>query len=238
MKNVFITILLCISIFSCKQQEIEMVTSTEAESWLAVNNAAIVSQVESPDVIINLASPLQTIDGFGTCFNELGWTSLSFLTDADREAILKELFEPDSGANFTICRMPIGANDFSRDWYSYDETDGDFAMDNFSISNDLETLVPFIKSAQKYNPSLKIWASPWSPPTWMKYNKHYAARSVLGEVTFKSDEWGMDLTGINNGLAPEKEGKRVQICLSRKRNTPGLCLVFHQIYSGIPGTKH
>src|SRR2546421_30467 len=72
---------------------------------------------------------------------------------------------------------------------------------------DLETLIPFIKKAQKYNPSLKLWASPWSPPTWMKYNKHYAGRSVLGNVNFKSEEFGMDLTGINNGLQPDKEGK-------------------------------
>ena len=46
--------------------------------------------------------------------------------------------------NFTLCRMPIGANDFARDWYSYDEVDGDFALEHFSIANDLETLVPFI----------------------------------------------------------------------------------------------
>ena len=80
-------------------------------------------------------------------------------------------------------------------------------MNNFSIANDRETLIPFIKSAQKYNPKLKLWASPWSPPQWMKYNKHYAAKSVLGNSEFQSEEWGMDLRGINNGLPPEREGK-------------------------------
>ena len=39
--------------------------------------------------------------------------------------------------------MPVGANDFSRDWYSYDETPDDFALAHFSIANDLETLIPF-----------------------------------------------------------------------------------------------
>ena len=120
---------------------------------------------------------------------------------------MKELFAPGLGANFTICRMPVAANDFSREWYSYNETEGDFDMKNFSISHDLETLVPFIKNAKKYNPSLMLWASPWSPPSWMKYNKHYASRSVLGNISFKSEEFGMDLTGINNGLPPDKEGK-------------------------------
>lgn len=76
------------------------------------------------------------------------WTSLSSLPAKDRENIMKELFNPEGGANFTVCRMPIGANDFARKWYSYNETEGDFAMENFSIKNDFETLIPFIKTAQ------------------------------------------------------------------------------------------
>lgn len=46
--------------------------------------------------------------------------------------------------------------------------------------------VPFIKNALGYNPKLKLWASQWSPPTWMKYNKHYAAISVLGDSDIQS----------------------------------------------------
>jgi glucosylceramidase len=129
----------------------------------------------SRDLEVLLDAPCQTIDGFGACFNELGWTSLQTLSAEDRENIMREMFAPGVGGNFTICRMPVGANDFSRDWYSYDETPEDFALDHFSIANDLETLVPFIKSAQKHNPALRLWASPWSPPTWMKRNKNYAA---------------------------------------------------------------
>ena len=97
-------------------------------------------------------------------------------TSKDKEAVLRELFAPGVGANFTVCRMPIGANDFSLDWYSYDEVPDDFSLEHFSISRDLETLVPFIKGALQYQPDLKLWASPWSPPTWMKTNKHYAAK--------------------------------------------------------------
>ncbi len=50
-------------------------------------------------------------------------------------------------------------------------------MKNFSIANDIKTLIPFIKSAKEVNPNLKIWASPWCPPSWMKTNKHYASSS-------------------------------------------------------------
>lgn len=188
-------------------QRVQWISSTQEQQWIAINNLILNNKPGNPDAQVDLSKTLQTIEGFGTCFNELGWTSLGLLSDKDRQSILNELFAPGTGANFTICRMPVGANDFSRNWYSYNETAGDFEMKNFTIANDLETLVPFIKNAQKYNPSLKLWASPWSPPSWMKYNKHYASRSVLGNTDFTSEEWGMYLKGINNGLQPDKEGK-------------------------------
>ena len=114
------------------------------------------------------------IEGFGACFNELGWTSLQMLSVADRESVLHELFDPTAGARFTYCRTPMGANDFATEAYSYDETDGDFALKDFSIAHDEKTLVPFIQAAMRYQPKLRLWASPWSPPNWMKRNHFYA----------------------------------------------------------------
>lgn len=168
-------------LFSCaKQPAIEWISTTEADQWESVQSEnVLVAESETPDVSIYPEREQQTIDGFGACFNELGWTSLSELSESDRESIMQELYAPGVGANFTICRMPVAANDFAINWYSYDESDGDFNMENFSIDNDKKTLIPFIKSAQKYKPDLKIWGSPWSPPSWMKYNKHYASRSSL-----------------------------------------------------------
>ncbi len=179
---------------------IEWVSTTPTAAWVK-QSAPAASSTGAADVTVNLQQPQQTITGFGACFNELGWTSLSALGAADREKIMRELFAPGVGANFTICRMPVGANDFSRDWYSYDETPGDFAMTNFSIANDEQTLIPFIKNAQRYRPALQLWASPWSPPTWMKYNHHYAAAAVLPEYR------KVFPTLAENGLAVDKQGK-------------------------------
>jgi glucosylceramidase len=207
-KILILQVFAMMALFSFAQSlNVRWVASTPTEQWKTLKGLKTSAASGKADVEVQLNNPSQSIEGFGTCFNELGWTSLSMLITQDRESIMKELFAPGAGANFTICRMPVGANDFSRGWYSFNEIDGDFEMKNFSIANDLETLVPFIKNAQKYNPTLKLWASPWSPPTWMKHNNHYAARSVLGNSNFKSEEWGMDFTGINNGLLPEKEGK-------------------------------
>jgi glucosylceramidase len=179
----------------------EWVATTPTAAWVTQTSPQTAASAGKADAEIDLKQPLQAITGFGACFNELGWTSLNALGKADREKIMRELFAPGVGGNFTICRMPVGANDFSRDWYSYDETPGDFAMTNFSIANDEQTLIPFIKSAQQYRPALRLWASPWSPPTWMKYNQHYAAAAVLPEYR------KVFPTLAENGLAVDKQGK-------------------------------
>ncbi|MCU1407671.1 MAG: beta-glycosidase [Glaciihabitans sp.] len=171
------------------------VTSTEQQPWQVQPAPVFAAPTAMPDVFVRLDRPKQTVEGFGAAFNELGWTSLSALDESQRTEILREMFSPGVGANFTIGRMPVGANDFSRDWYSYDEVEGDFALENFSISNDLETLVPFITAAQEYQPELKLWASPWSPPSWMKTNGHYAG--ALPRLPFQN---------VENGLRPDQVG--------------------------------
>jgi len=210
----FSVIATCIALASAAQQgKVEWVSTTENSNWEIQKSLKTTPAKGNADAVIEIGKPLQTIKGFGGCFNELGWTSLSLLSEQDRQSIFKELFRPGYGANFTICRMPVGANDFSLKWYSYDETDGDFDMKNFNIANDLQTLVLFIKSAQKYNPALKLWASPWSPPQWLKKNKHYAAAMVPSKAKikeyadkgFKMD--GMDFSNVENGLKEGQAGK-------------------------------
>ena len=195
MKKIVVIICAFLFFISCNNSKMEWVETTQDIAWQSKDVKTIEIVNKKADVIVDITNPLQTIDGFGACFNELGWTSLSLLNKTDRDNILRELFDFGVGANFTVCRMPVGANDFSRGWYSYNETDGDFEMKNFSISNDLETLVPFIKNALTINPALKIWASPWSPPVWMKENKHYACQPLSRSVA--------ELIG-SNGILPEQ----------------------------------
>jgi glucosylceramidase len=90
--------------------------------------------------------------------------------------------------------MPIGANDFANEAYTYDETDGDFDLKHFSIKHDRKTLIPFIHGAQRYQPKLRLWASPWTPPSWMKRNHFYAEAKAYP---------GMK----ENGIRPEQIGR-------------------------------
>jgi glucosylceramidase len=130
-----------------------------------------VQMSESSDLQLT-GKRLQKLRGFGGCFNELGYLPLSQLSDDKQQEIYRDLFSPE-GLNFRFNRTPIGANDFAETWYSYDETDGDYDLKDFSIDHDKKTLIPYIKNAQKYQPDLELFASPWSPPTWMKFPKTY-----------------------------------------------------------------
>ncbi len=181
--------------------QVRWVVTTQTSPWQTGPALTMEPLTRMPDVLVGTDSPQQTIEGFGASFNELGWTSLSLLSESDRAEVLDQLFAPGVGAGLTLCRMPVGANDFSRDWYSYDEVDGDLGLDHFSIRNDLETLVPFIRAAQERQPALRLWASPWSPPTWMKTNGHYAGALPLpgfhtGENGLRPDQVGTEGTDM------------------------------------------
>lgn len=115
----------------------------------------------------------QTWQGFGGCFNELGATALSPVSQAVIDQTIAELFHPEKGCCFSICRLPIGASDYATSWYSLNDTPGDTSMKHFSIDRDKQVLIPYIKRALKYRPDLALFASPWSPPAWMKHPPVY-----------------------------------------------------------------
>ncbi len=83
---------------------------------------------------------------------------------------------PAPGMGQSLVRICIGTSDFipdEQDWYSYDdvpEGETDFGLEHFSIEKDREYVLPVIKYAKEVNPELKFFASPWSPPAWMKTN--------------------------------------------------------------------
>lgn len=109
----------------------------------------------------------QTITGIGGAFNEIGGEALMSLNEAQQNEIMKNLFDVN-GANFTLCRTAVGASDFGIDAYSYSEVENDYKMKKFSIEREKTSVIPYIKLAYKYNPNMQLFASPWSPPGWMK----------------------------------------------------------------------
>ncbi len=146
------------------------ISTTEKNAW---QEQLPSRENNNPDFTLQLGEAAgPEWQGFGGCFNELGWIAMSSLDEADRQAILKLLFS-DDGCGFSLNRMPIGASDYAASWYSLNEHDGDFAMEHFSIRRDEQHLLPYIRAAMAYAPAMQIFASPWSPPTWMKYPPVY-----------------------------------------------------------------
>jgi glucosylceramidase len=149
-------------------------TSTSTNPWVDGGVKAGTSWTATSNYFdVDPNTKYQTIQGFGGCFSEMGWDAIQSLPSAGaRDSVIRALFDT-SGCNYTICRMPIGSNDFADSYYSLDDVSGDTGMTSLSLHRDSTKLIPFIKAAQVYKPNLRFWASPWTPPSWMKNNNNY-----------------------------------------------------------------
>jgi glucosylceramidase len=165
---------------NCQTKSAFAASTTPSLSWQLSPIEVTNSSIGSADIEINLNDPQQTFYGWGTCFNELGWDALNLLKTSEKAEIMSKLFSPKGDLRIGIGRIPVGANDYARSWYSSDEFEGDYTMANFNITRDKQTLIPYIKLALGYNPNMTFWTSPWSPPQWLKTNKHYANKSGGG----------------------------------------------------------
>ena len=144
----------------------ELVTSAANAYWITTGQVTRLT-TGTADWTVDENTKYQRWDGFGGCFNEMGWDALSVVS-AEIPRAMKLLFDAKDGANFAYGRLPLGASDYSMSWYTLDDTAGDYTMDKFSIARDKEKLIPFIKEALKTKPELHLWASPWVVPSWMQ----------------------------------------------------------------------
>jgi glucosylceramidase len=201
MNKVNLVVALILMTIHVNSQKILWTYSTPTEKWVRGTGLNLKATIDKPDIIIYPDEKIQQIEGFGACFNELGWEALLSLSEIERGKILQNLFSRE-GANFTLCRIPVASNDYSLSYYSYNDVPEDFEMQNFNIDRDRYILIPYIKAARKIVPELKIWASPWSPPAWMKINNHYA----MGANT-KVKQMDREKTIENNATAFRMENR-------------------------------
>lgn len=159
-------------------KNVDLISTTKNESL--INGSVKISREKSYHTLELNGKSYQTIEGFGGCFNELGYIALNKVSKDKKEEVIKNLFDKEE-CNFTYCRLPIGANDYAASWYSLNETKGDYEMKNFSIDRDKECLIPYIKDAEKYSEKLNLFASPWSPPIWMKFPEVYNFGKLIWE---------------------------------------------------------
>jgi glucosylceramidase len=114
----------------------------------------------------------QTMAGFGASITESSAAVLYRLSPQRRDQVMRSLFDVRSGNALGYLRQPMGASDFAVDrHYTYDDLPAgqtDYQMERFSIAHDEPQILPLLRQARRLNPHLRVMASPWSPPAWMK----------------------------------------------------------------------
>ncbi|PSJ39143.1 glycosyl hydrolase [Sphingomonas deserti] len=156
--------------------------ASEVESWLTTpDGTARLS--ERPRIVLQPGSPAgairvdrtrryQEMVGFGAAISDASaYLIQNKLAPAKRDALLRDLFGRDGGVGFSFTRLTIGGSDFSRTHQSYDDRpagESDPALRHFSVRIAEQEVLPVARAARAINTSLKIMATPWSPPGWMK----------------------------------------------------------------------
>ncbi|MBW4838197.1 MAG: glycosyl hydrolase, partial [Paenibacillaceae bacterium] len=129
---------------------------------------------EASEVTVHLDDTVsyQTMDGFGASFTDsAAYLIHQVLPEEQRASLMKKLFDSEEGIGLSVLRNPMGASDYARFIYSYDdlpEGETDPGMRRFSIRHDEADVIPLLKEALALNPSIKLFGSPWSAPGWMK----------------------------------------------------------------------
>jgi O-Glycosyl hydrolase len=118
------------------------------------------------------AKKFQTMDGFGFALTGGSAQLISKMDAGARAALLKNLFTTEGdGTGVSYLRLSVGASDMNDYVYSYDDLpkgETDVKMEKFSIDPDKADVIPVLKEILAINPKIKILASPWSAPLWMK----------------------------------------------------------------------
>jgi len=176
-------------------------------------------QVAAEAIALDPAAPKQEVLGFGGAMTDATCYVLSQMSAAERTPLMREIFAPDEMA-MNVCRTCIGASDYSRTVYSFDDSpEPDPELKRFSIDHDKAYILPMLREARKANPELFLFSSPWSPPGWMKPNNSmlggamrktsfgpYAKYFMKFLDGYKAEGVAIDAVTVQNETDAEQEG--------------------------------
>jgi glucosylceramidase len=135
------------------------------------------------DVVIDITKKYQSIVGFGAALTDSSaWLIQNKLDEGQRTALLRELFGPPPNLNLNMMRLTIGASDFSLQHYTLDDLPAgevDPALLHFNVASNLQDVIPAVREVLSVNPQLRIIASPWSAPAWMKTSANLIGGELL-----------------------------------------------------------
>lgn len=169
-------------------------TTNEVDVWLTKSDQSIKLQKQTSvlsfasynniyqNIELDVNQKFQSIDGFGFSLTGGSAQVINTLSSTKKQQLLQELFgNSENSIAVSYLRISIGASDLNSSVFSYDDLptgQTDVNLSQFSLSKDQE-VINLLKEILAINPNIKIMASPWSPPTWMKDNGNSIGGSLL-----------------------------------------------------------
>jgi glucosylceramidase len=190
MKKILYSLLL-LAFLSCEKKA----KRQAVEHWLTDPAAHVLFEKQNAEgefndseltITIDAETSFQFIDGFGFTLSQGSAKHLLEMSAPARTSLLEELFgNAENNIRISYLRLAVAASDLNEFPFSYNDLEdslvSDPALENFSLSYDTLDVIPVLKQIFKINPDIKLMASPWSPPKWMKDNKDTRGGSLLEE---------------------------------------------------------
>lgn len=138
--------------------------------YVKVYGASQLDESTGKVIRVDLENPKQTVDGFGASFTDTATYLFSLMSEETRNDVMTKLFDDEKGIGLDMVRNPLGACDFSLEYYTYDdipEGETDYELEYFDFSK-AAGQVALTKQALEINPDIKVFLAPWTAPLWMK----------------------------------------------------------------------
>ncbi|WP_379129104.1 glycoside hydrolase family 3 N-terminal domain-containing protein [Paenibacillus sp. sgz500958] len=145
----------------------------EQQTNLDITKAGPAVETNVTTININPNKKYQSLMGIGSSMEESTIHNLVKMSSAKQDEVLKKLASKSEGIGMSMMRVTIGTADFTaQKFYTYDDMPAgqtDESLSHFSIQKDIDYgIIPALQKLTQINPQIKFFASPWSPPGWMK----------------------------------------------------------------------
>ncbi len=221
---------------SANQRQIESWVTKPDRSALFVKQPSTIAFEKGAGrgipIIIDNQQQYQTIDGFGFALTWGSTVHLKNMSAPERKKVLQELFGTEgTSVGISYLRLTLGASDLNSFVYSYDDLpagETDPELKKFNLGHDYDNVIPVLKEILTIAPNIKILASPWSAPAWMKENNNVRGGALKAEYY---DAYARYF--VKYVQAMQKEGVTIDAVSIQNeplnsRNTPSMPYYFQQ----------
>ncbi len=168
--------------------------TNDVDFWLTKGDQSVLLQKQTAilgfgttyntysNIEVDETQTFQSVDGFGYTLTGGSAQVINGLSSSKKQELLQELFGSSATSiGISYLRLSIGASDLNDTPFTYDDIPNgqtDLNLTNFSLTPDMTNLIPLLKEILAINPNIKMIATPWSAPVWMKDNNSFAGGSL------------------------------------------------------------